>query len=58
MHEALAAFVGAYTALIVMAEVQMQSKIVKYLVGLVAGLLLTVVLSLVLGWMTDAIAKL
>ncbi len=52
---AVAAFIGAYSALVVMAEITIANKLVKYLVAALAGLILTVLVALVLGWITGHI---
>ena len=48
---AIASFIGAFSAVLVIAEVQIANKPLKYLVALLAGALCTVVLSMVLAWM-------
>jgi fatty-acid desaturase len=53
---AVAAFIGAFSALLVMAEVVIQNRILKYFVALLAGALVTVVLSWALTWMIRTLA--
>jgi hypothetical protein len=48
---AIASFIGAFSALLVMAEVAVSNRLLKYFVALLAGALVTVVLSWVLEWM-------
>jgi hypothetical protein len=47
---AVGAFVGAFSALLALAEVQNSNKLVRYFFALVVGLIVTVVLSLVVAW--------
>jgi hypothetical protein len=47
----IAAFVGCFAALVALAEIQIKSRPVKYLVALLAGAFFTVLLTLVLDWM-------
>lgn len=54
---AVAGFLGAFAALVVIAEVQMQNKLIKYLVALLAGALLTVILAAVLAWMLAMLGR-
>jgi len=47
---ALSAFVGCFAAMIALAEVQIANKLLKYLVALVCGVIITFLLALVLAW--------
>lgn len=51
MLNGLAGFVGAFAALVALAEVQMSNKWLRYVVGA----LLTVVLSMVLRWVAKTL---
>ena len=46
---AVASFVGCFTALLVMAEVQATNKVIKYAVALVAGIIAAVLLALLVA---------
>lgn len=54
---AVAAFVGAFAALFVLAEVQMPSKWLRYLIAFVAGLLATVLLAMLVGWIVNTFQR-
>lgn len=54
---AIPAFVGAFAAIVAIAEVQISSKPIKYLVALLAGALLAVLLALVLSWMIGMLGR-
>lgn len=47
---AVGAFLGSFAAMVAFAEVQNASKIVRYLIILVLGLLIAVVAALLAGW--------
>lgn len=56
---ALAAFIGCFAALVVLAELaSIASKIVRYLAALILGLLLTYGLGLLASWVAHVFAKL
>jgi uncharacterized membrane protein len=46
----LAAFVGAFAALVALAEVQASNKIVRYFAALLVGAVGAFLLSLILNW--------
>ena len=54
---AIAAFLGAFSALLVLAEVTVTNKLLRYFVALLAGALVTVVLSWALAWMIRTLAQ-
>jgi len=52
----VAAFVGCFAAMVVLAEVAISNKWLKYLVALFFGALLAIILGLVLNWMVGLIS--
>lgn len=54
---AVAACIGALSAMIAMAEVQIASKWLKYLVALVVGVLLALLLGLVWSWLLGLLSR-
>lgn len=57
MQAAIAGFVGALSALIVMAEIQMANRWAKYLVCLIVGLVLTIILGFILDWVVAQVGR-
>lgn len=57
IQTAVAAFVGALAALIVLAEIQMASRWVRYAVCLLVGLVITILLGLLLEWIVALISR-
>ena len=57
IQSAVAAFVGAFAALFVLAEVQMPSKWLRYLVAFVAGILAAVLLAMLVGWVAHTFPR-
>lgn len=49
----MAAFAGCFAALVVLAEIQMQSKLARYIVCFVVGILVT----LAALWALEAVAR-
>lgn len=47
---ALASFIGAFAALLVLAEIHADNKLVRYFAALIVGVVVTVVLALVVRW--------
>lgn len=48
---AIAAFVGAFAALVALAEVQHPNKVIRYVIALLAGTVLAFILAFVLQWL-------
>jgi ABC-type uncharacterized transport system permease subunit len=44
------AFLGAFAAMVALAEVRHENKLLRYLFALIVGLVVAVVLSIVAGW--------
>jgi hypothetical protein len=57
ISEAIAAFVGAFSALAVLAEITASNKIIRYLAAFVCGILVTVLLAWFLGWVAGVFAQ-
>ena len=53
----LAAFVGCFAALLVMAEISIANRLVKYFVALVVGVIATFVLDWVVEWVAHVFAR-
>ena len=52
---ALAAFVGCFTAVAVLAEVQNPNKALRYFFAFVVGLVVAVLLALFVGWLAGVL---
>ncbi len=50
MNITVQAFVGAFAAIAVLAEIQASNKVIRYLAAFVVGLLAAVLLGLLVGW--------
>lgn len=55
--QSIAAFVGCFAALLVLAEVQVSNRILKYLAAFVVGVVVDVVLSGFLSWVVAQFAR-
>jgi hypothetical protein len=55
MLNALAAFVGAFAALVALAEIQSTNKAIRYLGAFVVGAILAVVLGWLLRWVAHVL---
>jgi small neutral amino acid transporter SnatA (MarC family) len=55
--DAIAAFIGCLAALIVMAEVVVTSKWLKYVVALLVGLVLTWILQWLVHWLARIVGS-
>jgi hypothetical protein len=58
IQSAVAAFVGAFAALVALAEIQSANKLLRYVGAFLVGVLLTVVLSWLLSWASGVFAGL
>jgi F0F1-type ATP synthase assembly protein I len=54
---AVAAFVGAFAALVALAEIQAASKPVRYFAAFVVGLVAAVLLGLLVGWIAGLMGQ-
>ena len=57
MISVVSAFAGCFAALLVLAEVQAQSKVVRYLAAFVVGILVAVLLGLLVQWIASTFAR-
>ena len=57
IQTAVAAFVGAFGALVALAEITAQNKLVRYVGAFLVGVVLTVLLSWLLGWLASIFAR-
>jgi len=54
---AVACFVGAFSAIVTIAEVQVSNKILKYLAAFLIGFIATVLLAFLLVWVSGLFAQ-
>ena len=54
---ALAAFIGCFAAFLVMSEVSIANRLIKYFVALVVGVIATFVLGWVVEWVAHIFAR-
>lgn len=57
IQNVVAAFIGCFTAQVVLAEVQHPSKAVRYSLAFIAGLLAAVLMALAANWALAQLAK-
>lgn len=57
IQPAIAAFVGCFSALLVLAEIQAGNKLLRYLAAFVVGILVTLGLAWLLGLIVAAFAR-
>lgn len=58
IQTAVAAFIGALTALIMMKETEaLSGRVIRYLSSLVVGIIVTIILSLFASWVAGLFAK-
>lgn len=57
IQNAVVAFVGAFSALLVLAEVQMPSKWLRYLVAFVVGIVVAILLSMLVHYVAGLFGR-